>query len=96
MTDPRHMGEQEAVTDEADDDLDGPVKSTRWWWSPAAENAFRWKLLYWGTEENCNQAIGLRLPGGVLHVCLNIPLRQTRCRNCQLSMWTMPTEGDPQ
>ena len=55
---------------------DEPHRSTRFFWWSARSLTCRWRLLYWGTEENCNRTLGVRLPGGVLFVCLNIPLRQ--------------------
>lgn len=36
-----------------------------------------------GGDENCNRTIGLKLPGGALFLCLNVPLRQKPCRECQ-------------
>jgi hypothetical protein len=55
---------------------DEPHHSTRFFWWSAHDLTCRWQLLCWGTEENCNRTLGVRLPGGVLFVCLNIPLRQ--------------------
>lgn len=56
--------------------------STRSFWWQADSLSFPWKPLYAGTDENCNRTVGVRLPGGVLFVCLNIPLRQTPCDAC--------------
>jgi len=62
--------------------------SRRLFWWKAKNLTFRWRLLYLdgihGGDENCNRTIGLRLPGGVLFLCLNIPLRQTPCRDCEV------------
>lgn len=35
-----------------------------------------------GGDENCNRTIGLKLPGGALFLCLNVPLRQKPCPVC--------------
>lgn len=35
-----------------------------------------------GGDENCNRTIGLRVPGGAVFLCLNIPLRQKPHRDC--------------
>jgi hypothetical protein len=61
----------------------GPIRSTRWFWWNASSLTHRWRPLYWGSEENCNRTIGLRVPGGVLFLCLTVPLRQTECEECQ-------------
>jgi len=36
-----------------------------------------------GGDENCNRTIGLKLPGGALFLCLDVPLRQKPCRECR-------------
>lgn len=60
--------------------------STRFFWWRARDLSSRRKLLYLdglrGGDENCNRTIGLRLPGGVLFACLNLPLRQRPCDAC--------------
>lgn len=64
-----------------------PIRSTRFFWWLASSLSYRWKLLYLdgirGGDENCNRTIGLRLPGGALFLCLNIPLRQAPCSYCE-------------
>jgi hypothetical protein len=61
---------------------DPPIRSRRFFWWPASTLVFRWQLLYAGKEENCNRAVGIRVPGGVIFLCLNIPLRQKPCSGC--------------
>lgn len=58
------------------------VRSTRFFWWRATSLSFPKKLFYAGTEENCNRTVGVRLPGGVFFICLNIPLRQEPCDKC--------------
>jgi hypothetical protein len=58
------------------------TRSRRFFWWSAKDLTFRWRPLYWGTEENCNRTFGVRVPGGVVFVCLNIPLRQTPHEKC--------------
>lgn len=57
------------------------MKSKRFFWRKASTLTFRWTPFYFTPhgEENCNTTFGLRLPGGVLFVCLNVPLRQEPC-----------------
>lgn len=62
-------------------DLESMISKRLFWWS-ASELTNRWRPLYRGTDENCNRTLGLRLPGGVLFVCLNVPLRQSPCGEC--------------
>ncbi|MFB7288996.1 hypothetical protein [Actinacidiphila glaucinigra] len=65
--------------------IDNVVSSQFFWW-PASTLSGRWQLLYLaglrGGDENCNRTIGVRIPGGVVFACLNIPLRQKPCANC--------------
>lgn len=69
--------------------IDHVASSRLFWWSVSSLTQ-PWKLLYLdgihGGDENCNRTIGLRLPGGVLFLCLNIPLRQKPCANCRSLM----------
>lgn len=64
-----------------------PVRSSRFFWWGAAGLTRRWLPLYlagWrGGDENCNRTVGVRLPGGVLFACLNVPLRQEPCAECR-------------
>lgn len=57
-------------------------RSSRFFWWSARTLTRPWKPFYVARhgEENCNNTFGLRLPGGVLFVCLNIPLRQEPCK----------------
>lgn len=63
-----------------------PVVSSRIFWSGGGWDCPWWKPLILagirGGDENCNRTIGLRLPGGALFLCLNIPLRQRKCDEC--------------
>jgi hypothetical protein len=68
------------------DSLDEPVISSRFFWSPGGWKAPWWERFIIGAEENCNRTFGVRLPGGQLFLCLNIPLRQTPCAECAPSM----------
>ncbi|WP_431959362.1 hypothetical protein [Actinacidiphila sp. bgisy160] len=67
------------------DDEPAPVSSRFFWWT-ADGLTRRWRPLYldgWrGGDENCNRTVGIRLPGGVLFACLNVPLRQEPCDDC--------------
>lgn len=60
--------------------------STRFFWSAGWDSPW-WRPLILigvrGGDENCNCTIGLRLPGGALFVCLNVPLRQEPCGECR-------------
>jgi hypothetical protein len=47
------------------------------WWKPIILDGIR------GGDENCNRTIGLRLPGGALFLCLDVPLRQQPCSECK-------------
>lgn len=48
------------------------------WWRPLILVGVR------GGDENCNRTVGLRLPGErALFLCLNVPLRQRPCDECQ-------------
>lgn len=48
----------------------------RFFWWGADQLTYRWRPLYiGGTDEFDNPTLGVRLPGGVLFVCLNWPLR---------------------
>lgn len=54
-------------------------RSTSWdspWWKPLILDGIR------GGDENCNRTIGVRVPGGALFLCLNVPLRQRPCTDC--------------
>lgn len=51
-----------------------------WWHGPLILIGVR------GGDENCNRTIGLRLPGGALFLCLNMPLRQKPCADCRSLM----------
>lgn len=57
-------------------------RSTRFFWWRGDSLSFPRKLSYTGMDENCNRTVGVRLPGGVLFVCLNVPLRQTPYDEC--------------
>lgn len=46
------------------------------WWRPLILVGIR------GGDEWCNRTIGLRLPGGALFLCLNVPLRREPCPKC--------------
>ncbi|MEW2498393.1 hypothetical protein AB0942_33405 [Streptomyces nodosus] len=59
------------------------MRSTRFFWWRAGTLTRSWQPVYTGDEENCNRTIGLRLPGGVLFMCLNVPLRQRPCDWCR-------------
>lgn len=70
---------------EGEDGADEVVRSSRvflsqgWdspWWKPLILAGIR------GGDENCNRTVGLRLPGGALFLCLNVPLRQQPCDEC--------------
>jgi hypothetical protein len=67
------------------DGLDAPTVSQRVFWSKSWDSSW-WKPLilvgFFGGDENCNRTIGLRLPGGALFLCLNVPLRQQPCDEC--------------
>lgn len=72
-------------------DEDDPVVSKRFFWWDADSLTFPRKIFYRGGDENCNTTVGLRLPGGVLFLCLNIPLRQADsppCTSCE--PWETP------
>lgn len=64
-----------------------PVRSRRVFWSGGGWDSPWWKPLILvgirGGDENCNRTVGLRLPGGALFLCLNVPLRQEPCAECQ-------------
>jgi hypothetical protein len=66
---------------------DPPTVSRRFFWWPASSLTHRWRPLcvagWRGGDENCNRTIGIRLPGGLLFVCLNMPLRQAPCDDCK-------------
>ena len=66
---------------------DHPVRSTRVFWSGNGWDSPWWKPLILagirGGDENCNRTVGLRLPGGALFLCLNVPLRQEPCEECK-------------
>ena len=47
----------------------------RCWWWPASELTNRWRPFLRGGDEFGNRTVGIRLPGGMLIVALNIPLR---------------------
>lgn len=47
----------------------------RFWWWPAQRLTSRWRLLLFGVDEFNNRTVGIRLPGGMLIVALNVPLR---------------------
>lgn len=47
----------------------------RYWWWPVSELTNRRQLFLRGGDEFGNRTIGIRLPGGMLIVALNIPLR---------------------
>jgi hypothetical protein len=49
---------------------DGP------WWRPLILVGIR------GGDEWCNRTVGLRLPGGALFLCLDVPLRRVPCDEC--------------
>lgn len=71
------------------DDLDAPVVSSRFFWCPAGSLAHRWRPLSFAGlvicgDENCNRTIGVRFPGGMLHACLNVPLRQEPHEDCRM------------
>lgn len=66
-------------------DIHEPIVSTRFFWSRGWDSPWWLPLILVGIkggDENCNRTIGLRLPGGALFICLNVPLRQKPCRNC--------------
>jgi hypothetical protein len=69
------------------DDLNAPTVSRRFFWWRASSLTYRWRPLYlvgWRHgDENCNGTIDARLPGGMLFVCLNVPLRQEPCDDCK-------------
>ena len=62
--------------------------SSRFFWWRAEGLTYRWRPLHlrgiWHGDENCNRTIGVRLPGGMLHVCLNVPLRQQPHDECRM------------
>lgn len=71
------------------DDDDEMTISTRFFWRNIRDLTGRWRLIYMSrinSDENCNRTVGMRLPGGVLFICLNVPLRQRPCAGCQ-AMW---------
>lgn len=73
------------------------VVSSRFFWSKGWNSPW-WKPLITvgirGGDENCNRTLGLRLPGGALFACLNVPLRQEPCVECQLlQVWADPKSG---
>lgn len=54
-----------------------PLEASRFFWWSARDLTYRWRLLYLGgTDEFDNTTVGIRLPGGVLFTCLNVPLRR--------------------
>lgn len=55
--------------------------STRCFWHPG-RSIDRWPLLRLGNEENCNRVLSIRIPGGAVNICLNVPLRQKPCTTC--------------
>ncbi|WP_329390147.1 hypothetical protein [Streptomyces sp. NBC_01716] len=68
------------MIDEYDNIVSSRVFMSTGWDSPW------WKLLILdgirGGDENCNRTIGVRIPGGALFICLNLPLRQRPCVEC--------------
>lgn len=62
-----------------DDAREQPVaawKPRRFFWWNTRTLTYRWRPLYLGgTDEFGNRTLGIRLPGGVLFACLNVPLR---------------------
>lgn len=62
--------------------------SRRLFWWQASGLSYRWQPLYlrgfWHGDENCNRTVGVRLPGGMLFVCLNVPLRQQPHDDCRM------------
>lgn len=51
-------------------------KAKRAWWWPASQLSYPWRPFLRGGDEFGNRTIGIRLPGGMLIVALNIPLRR--------------------
>lgn len=58
------------------DGHDAIEKAKRAWWWPTSQLSGRWQPLLLGGDEFGNRTIGIRLPGGMLIVALNIPLRR--------------------
>jgi hypothetical protein len=67
-------------------DEEGNAVSRRFFWSPAASLAYPWRpLCVWrATDVNSNRTVGIRLPRGMLHICLNVPLRQAPRDDCRM------------
>lgn len=51
-------------------------RTRRFWWWPVAELTYRWRPFLLGGDEFGNRTVGIRLPGGMLIVALNVPLRR--------------------
>ena len=52
--------------------------SRRVWWWPASHLTRRWwPLVFRGGDEYGNATIALRVPGGMIILALNLPLRRT-------------------
>lgn len=67
---------------------DEPVHSTRFFWWEASGLTRRFtRLIYRGTEENCNRTLGIRVPGGVLFVLIERHVRQHPCKRCTNMAW---------
>ena len=60
---------------ESDDEF-VELRASRFFWWSASDLTYRWRPLYiGGTDEFDNTTLGVRLPGGVLFMCLNWPLK---------------------
>ena len=61
----------------------GCCKPTRffWWKAKQFDRKTRayWQPFHTGCDEFCNRTLGIRLPFGVLFICLNVPLRKVTC-----------------
>lgn len=67
-------------------ELAGAVgKPSRFFFSRGWDSPW-WRLLILvgirGGDEWCNRTVGLRVPGGAVFVCLNVPLRTESCDEC--------------
>lgn len=80
---PRVVTDEQRVAEARQEMEAEATRSTRWFWWHASSLAHRWHPLYWGTDENCNPTIGLRVPGGVIFLCRGWRVRQDECEECR-------------